>query len=519
MKKFLIVILTISSLVFGQNAMAEDDWKPPQPTEMWSESHQYVLITDMSLRHTSEMWWAPKDGGLESICDKPGPGLDCGTGTKGRIYGKVILPHCGSVIESCIEKLWVYREGEPATEAQFKRTSQSIAFEGDPKLQMPSGSGVSIFTSNFQHTGSGGLFAVAPRVDLNIENGQVRIDKLQVDIAGVVETSKSGALDHTIETDCKGGWAGKKKNCSSYGGSFEGNDRCFYIEKGLCALPQRLPEDIRIGVQLKLSSKVAGWFSGRLQNPNIEVSKINSNYNVVKVDARPVNTTRFYAETDTKKGDPDINTLLKPGDFFGKDALFTDFYATNEYAPKVIGLLRDKVKDTAAGVSSLWNFYTTGQAANGRNNCLADNSRVAGIVTTNAMAYLGTAPEFSNGFLQYKVAGLHFMPDGKTPVEGTYDLVMRSEVARCLYGFSNAPISATIEVTGGENLQVATTTVKESDGWLKLSAYGFGFSSKTIKAKVSQKKVKGTITCAKGNLTKRVTAISPKCPPGYKVKY
>jgi hypothetical protein len=29
---------------------------------------------------------------------------------------------------------------------------------------------------------------------------------------------------------------------------------------------------------------------------------------------------------------------------------------------------------------------------------------------------------------------------------------------------------------------------------------------------------KTTITCVKGNLTKKVTAVKPKCPTGYKVK-
>jgi hypothetical protein len=131
-------------------------------------------------------------------------------------------------------------------------------------------------------------------------------------------------------------------------------------------------------------------------------------------------------------------------------------------------------------------------------------------------------PEFKNGLLTYKVAGLHYAPDGKTLNEGSYDLVMRSDVARCLYGFSKAPISATVSVVGegGEN-KVATTVVSEKNGWLKLAAYGFTFSSPTISVKLSQASApakKTTITCAKGKLTKKVTAVGPKCPAGYKKK-
>jgi hypothetical protein len=34
----------------------------------------------------------------------------------------------------------------------------------------------------------------------------------------------------------------------------------------------------------------------------------------------------------------------------------------------------------------------------------------------------------------------------------------------------------------------ATTVVSEKNGWLKLAAYGFTFSKKTIKVKITKKK-------------------------------
>jgi hypothetical protein len=160
----------------------------------------------------------------------------------------------------------------------------------------------------------------------------------------------------------------------------------------------------------------------------------------------------------------------------------------------------------------------------GGSDCLTDTSKVLGIVSTNALGYAGGSPTFDAGSLEYKVAGLHYAPDGKTLNEGTYDLVMRSETARCLYGFSKAPISAKVQVVGegGEN-KVATVIVSEDakTGWLKMAAYGFTFSSPTIMVKLSQAKApakKITITCTKGKLTKKVTAVAAKCPAGYKKK-
>jgi septal ring factor EnvC (AmiA/AmiB activator) len=37
-------------------------------------------------------------------------------------------------------------------------------------------------------------------------------------------------------------------------------------------------------------------------------------------------------------------------------------------------------------------------------------------------------------------------------------------------------------------------------------------------AKLSNQLIKSTITCTKGKLTKKITAVNPKCPAGYKKK-
>jgi len=91
------------------------------------------------------------------------------------------------------------------------------------------------------------------------------------------------------------------------------------------------------------------------------------------------------------------------------------------------------------------------------------------------------------------------------------------------------------------NQKVATEILGEKNGWLYLSAGGFTYSSPTIKVKLEQdapaptptptptatptpsasakpvaKAV--TITCIKGKTSKKVTAVKPKCPAGYKKK-
>ena len=220
-----------------------------------------------------------------------------------------------------------------------------------------------------------------------------------------------------------------------------------------------------------------------------------------------------------------------------------------------IELFRDLAKDTASGLSTAWNFGTVMNGGT-NNSCLNGTSQLLGIVSTNATLYNGYVPEFINNELVYKVAGMHYQPDGKTPSLGTYDLVMRSDIARCLYGFTNAPVTATISVIGEGGVEkIATTLVNESNGWLKLAAYNFTFSTPEIRVKLQQPitepavastnptptptpsstasapipskdtlpqiskptPAKTTITCIKGKTLKKVTAINPKCPTGYKL--
>jgi hypothetical protein len=166
---------------------------------------------------------------------------------------------------------------------------------------------------------------------------------------------------------------------------------------------------------------------------------------------------------------------------------------------------------------------------------------LGGVVTTNALTYSAGPPTFNKatGALEYKVASPHYEASG-AEASGTYDLAINSKVARCIYQFSSAPIQAEISITTSDGeKKVATTIVNEKNGWLYLSAKGFSFSSPTINVKLSQEKEivatptptptpsavakpaakkSVTISCVKGKTTKKVTAVSPKCPAGYKKK-
>ena len=110
-----------------------------------------------------------------------------------------------------------------------------------------------------------------------------------------------------------------------------------------------------------------------------------------------------------------------------------------------------------------------------------------------------------------------------------------------MYGFTKAPIKAELSIVSADGSpQVATTVINEKNGWVYLSAANFEFSAPIIKAKLTQEVVveptptptptpsatatakpvakKITISCVKGKTVKKVTAVKPKCPAGYKKK-
>jgi hypothetical protein len=337
---------------------------------------------------------------------------------------------------------------------------------------------------------------------------------------------------------------------------------CVWAEDGVCARALDFPADIKIQLTARVSNQITGWLKGRINAPEASIEKFSARNIRISLAAQPAIVPRFSVFFDEKTLAPsDLNLILNsdrtgngdrllrnmPPDRRGQDGKFMAF--------RWLEAFRSYAKDTAAAESSLWNFSTIDPGSG--SECLAKADGMVGVVTTNATVYSGVAPSYADGMLSYSVAGMHYAPDGKRLNLGTYDLVMRSDVARCLYKFTNAPISATISVISdnGEE-KAATTIVNEKDGWLYLRAAGFTFSAPRIQVKLTQavapapspssspsatpsaspepavsstttpsteattkpisKKI--TITCVKGKIIKKVTAVSPKCPAGYKKK-
>jgi hypothetical protein len=199
----------------------------------------------------------------------------------------------------------------------------------------------------------------------------------------------------------------------------------------------------------------------------------------------------------------------------------------------------DAVGDKSTYAPTIWMARTI-QSGTQFEKCMKGQDSLSGIVSTNATMYVGAPPTFnqSEGSLDYKVIAPHYLPDG-TEFKGMYNLIIKSDVARCIYGFTSAPVSATISIVSSDGTnQVATTLFGERNGWIYLKANNFTFSAPTLKVKLTQEAEKPvavatptptpaakpavakktTITCVKGKTTKKVSAVKPVCPTGFKKK-
>jgi hypothetical protein len=323
------------------------------------------------------------------------------------------------------------------------------------------------------------------------------------------------------------------------GGGGDTSYGCLINDASMCAVPQEMPLDITFTLKMRYNFKVVNWFSGRLASPIVDIESIPTGGNLLTITANASQVpliSRWVKKTELPNNLLDYyKTLPQPlggtGDWSGAAqsgdpsswSLMRDFTSFNQQMMDEFLLWLPVISDKSDYLPTLWTFRSM-NSGGFNDSCLRSSDRVVGIVSTNASLYIEGPPVFNRQTmsLEYKVAAPHYAPSGEL-FKGTYDLQVLSSSARCLYGFSNAPISATIEIVSesGEK-QIAVTTVTERNGWLYLSAKGFSFSAPVVNVKLTQQATikapakKTSITCVKGKTSKKVSAVNPKCPTGYK---
>lgn len=182
---------------------------------------------------------------------------------------------------------------------------------------------------------------------------------------------------------------------------------------------------------------------------------------------------------------------------------------------------------------SVWEFSTTTLEEAGDSwvskckSTMSSSPSFSGVISTNATVFVQGPPKLdSDGNLDFQIAATSLKENGEVNL-GTYNLSIADGVARCIWGSSSLGIGASISVITQEGVkQIATTSMGKSEGQLNFAASGFHYSTNKIRISLGAKGEnstsdaprKSSLTCIKGKVTKKVTALKPKCPAGYKKK-
>ena len=480
-------------------------------------------------------------------------------------YYRAILPICSNAADiNCISEIFA----QDATGKKINVGAASVfplnnpqAFAGNKALNVPRGSGAALVSIPEAPHAGGDNYLVKTTLSAGRVGDQTTFQTPRLGASiSAVKIIEGDFFDLATETNtAKYDQVGRIQVGTTQTKPIDAKPSklCVAVSTTQCALPYSLPKDISFGFSLRLNTNLSGWLHGRMKNAVIDYKTTDGITNL-SVTANPiaVPVIDVWSKSDDLS-DAHVTSYLSQ--FWGGEALhytsagvtggtpiaeaektrtgmknvsFKHINATFSKSSMDNFLLWLPVaKDKAAAMPTQWRLGTMTDNGSGQvRECLDKEKALAGVVTTNSTMYLDGPPVFQDGTLDYKVASTHYEADGTTLFKGTYELIMSSSVARCIYQFTAAPISATVSITSenGE-ANTATTIINEKNGWLKLGAYGFTFSSPTVKVKLTQEKAvpvatvtvpakKITITCVKGKTSKKVTAVKPVCPKGFKKK-
>ena len=408
-----------------------------------------------------------------------------------------VAPPCDQALawEECVESLSLVGENS-STVLEYTGQAPGHTFPSDAKRGLPTGSTMSLFDDPESDSPDDGYAvylggqlrgATAPPW----RTGPFRLGELSLQVF------RYRVVPHAQSTT---------------------SGMCLWYTPTHCAQRRAFPEDKALKAAVRLHTSVTGWLGGRLEDPAIRVTPVPGvPLNRVEIRAKPIELPLVAVSIPKSEATQEIRDYWadiqrRCGDV----PCPMQVTWLESWQPKVSKLLRlyaPFLGDTATRVIPTWSVVPLANAF--QNPCLRSKEQLLGLVTTNATVFNARQPQFSGGSLRYQVAALHHLPDGEV-FRGSYDLVLRSETARCLYGFTNAPLQAEIKVTSEDGVdQAVSTSLSESGGWLRLSARNFHFSTPTIQVTLKSSSRERVLVCTKGKKTKKVTGVKPKCPKGW----
>ena len=491
-------VLLLTSLPLAVNAAEIDEhWQAPVTTT----ADQIGVIFDdrADYFYIGALTGAVNNSGWQSIVCSSLTDEKC---AKAAYFSfKAMLKPCVDATDTnCVLSLNAVKADGSKVEGKFSRyvtTDTKTYWDGSAAAGVPDSRAESLWTFDGVKHSAGSDFLLSSIVDGTYKVGEApRFTRLQSVIQPVSEVKDSTvervrAMDTSLailsqrEIDNQAGWTGGQKGALA--------KNCAASDDGVCFKREPFPADLSFSVTIKLGQNIGGWIHGRMKAPEITIDKSGTNY-LVKVLGEPIsvpvaaywgNKAELSSEIVTSYA---TRAATSVGIGSGASLRYQTNGQFNQEQIKLFSLWIPLIKDKASANPKMWMFgslspdslATAVQGLASAKECVTKAAGLAGLVTTNATIYDGSIPAFDSaeGALNYKVAAPHLAADG-SEFSGTYDLIMSSSVARCIYNFTSAPISASVSITTSDGgvQKVATTVLNERNGWLHLGAYGFGFSS------------------------------------------
>jgi hypothetical protein len=418
------------------------------------------------------------------------------------------------------------------TKFQDDGTSQSnpTTWDEDPTLKLPAGSSPSLWTVPGQ-TNAGGSQTYMARASLQVTvtNGVVTFNELSAEIVPFVEVGESAGSRYnqplTFEPPI---WYERDTDPTNNGVKLGVHHRatlhpsasfdyetsaytnpvvCAWEELDKCGVAVRFSSGAVSELTVRIPKALGGWFHGRLSEADLSMTSYSNDLNRLVVSGKSVDvpvtsayfplfaqngaaTTSYQkywqdeiATADDEDNNPNTSYLesYRLAEQVNRGGMATSSW----WAPDSSGSLDDFIRyfptldERAKGLNNAWRFATL--PAQGTDHaCFANKSRIQGIITTNAMVYQAGLPTLQAGKFKYQVAGVHKNYDGSI-FSGKYDLVMRADDARCLYGLPLVVPDAKVSVKDSlGNPKTFQSSVTLDGEWLEIHASDFTFSVPSI---------------------------------------
>jgi len=409
-------------------------------------------IHDYSASHITRFHAISNGWGSDSTCyDFTGDcSLDTVQSLGDSLWIHVPMPYCTDPTQDyCIESVMIYPSGTTPTEATFIKDAFPIenSVPANPDIGIPHGGQPVIVSAPGAPDAIGGdTYMVQSAIHYSYEKsdgayGKVRISEMKLSVFPV---SENGDGFYSVHDFTQG---------------------------------------TRVGLTVRAPKEVGGWFKGRLGDAQVQIKPFDNNDYLLSIDAQSVRVPQAsiqmtQAQLDAQK----VNYPLIYGGIQFNSSGGVGFEGDGMYT--MLDSMRSVANDTSSSVQTDW--YAASAGGN-IGNCASMDQGLAGLVATNATVYSGSAPSYdSTTGIGYKIASMHLLPDGLTTAMGNYDLVIRDDLARCVFGFKpEDTLSTSITVSEGGTTSQATTAVTDENGYLHVSVKDFHFSTPTIYVKLT----------------------------------